>query len=103
MFDIMFDIKATVTQIIRRDRPDAAGSFDYRPVPGGGGWLRLNFDILLARSLLLQNNGILLHKIIKNKKRKNLRKKFVRRFVLYLRFTPSDFAASGLPWPREAD
>ena len=49
-----------------------------------------------ARSRLLRNNGLLLHYLLR-KKIKTLSR--AKRFASYLRFTPSDFAAVGIPWP----
>lgn len=85
---IEYDIEWLVVRAIYQHYPDDYESFRYRAV------LR---QPDLARSIVLNNNGQILHYLFR-KKIKTLSR--AKRFASYLRFTPSDFAAVGLQWFR---
>ena len=91
------DIEWPIICAIRICYPNDSNSFKYRAVPKSLGRACLNFDVVQARSFITRDNGALLHKVIRqNKKRSG----FIMKFVQRLRLTPSDFAAAGLPWPQ---
>ena len=86
--NIRYDIEWLVVRAIHHHYPDDYDCFRRRTVLDQPN---------LARSLVMRNNGLLLRSL-RHKELKTLSS--AKKFISYLRFTPSDFVAVGVPWPQ---